>query len=60
MIVMGGTFPNSTACDVPTIEGQHNLDLGKQNYLDAQWHNFQPNITSYRVPSELTAAIGGE
>ena len=27
MITMGGTFPNSSDCDAPSLGGQHNLNL---------------------------------
>ncbi|OCK82337.1 hypothetical protein K432DRAFT_472509 [Lepidopterella palustris CBS 459.81] len=60
MIVMGGTFPNYTACDAPSFYGLHNLNLGKQNAQDAQWYQFLPNVTSYSVPSEIIATIGGQ
>ena len=53
MIVMGGNFTNSTACDVPTIGGQHNLNLG------TKWHQFLPNLTSYSVPPDIISITGG-
>ncbi|PWY89847.1 hypothetical protein BO70DRAFT_426286 [Aspergillus heteromorphus CBS 117.55] len=59
MIIMGGTFPNSTACDIPTNYGMHNLDLGQQNSQKAKWFIFRPNITTYQVPSAIISAIGG-
>lgn len=59
MIVMGGTFPNSTACDVTANYGMHNMDFGKQNPSNSKWALFRPNITTYKVPSEIVAAIGG-
>ncbi|KAH8429033.1 uncharacterized protein LDX57_006704 [Aspergillus melleus] len=59
MIVMGGTFTNSTSCDVPPIYGMHNMDLGKQNSLKQNWASFNPNLTTYKVPSEVTDVIGG-
>ncbi|KAF2099699.1 hypothetical protein NA57DRAFT_13748, partial [Rhizodiscina lignyota] len=59
MDIMGGTYPNSTACDLPAVQGQHNLDLGKNNPQNTQWHSFQPNVTSYQVPPEVIATIGG-
>lgn len=60
MIIMGGHFPNmTTECDVPVIYGQHGLDLGKANPDGAKWAKFDPNITEYRVPSEITDKIGG-
>jgi hypothetical protein len=61
MIIMGGTFPNLTGeCDVPTIYGQHGLDLGKNNAEGAKWAKFNPNLTTYNVPTEIAQVIGGE
>ncbi|QDS75309.1 hypothetical protein FKW77_001487 [Venturia effusa] len=60
MIVMGGTFPNATNCDVPAIFGLHNLDLGKNNAEGAKWAKFKGNKSSkYKVPSEISDVIGG-
>ncbi|RDW91632.1 hypothetical protein BP5796_02797 [Coleophoma crateriformis] len=59
MIIVGGTFPLSSDCDSPTTWGTHNLDLGKQNSAGAMWHDYQPNLTSYSVPSEIIAVVGG-
>ncbi|KAF2635076.1 hypothetical protein P280DRAFT_511495 [Massarina eburnea CBS 473.64] len=60
MIVMGGSFPNHTMdCDVPTIYGQHGLDLGKANSEGAKWARFDPTLTTYKVPSEITTVVGG-
>lgn len=42
---------------MPVIYGQHGLDLGKANSEGAKWAKFDPNITEYRVPSEITNAI---
>ncbi|PLB51632.1 hypothetical protein P170DRAFT_422622 [Aspergillus steynii IBT 23096] len=59
MIVMGGSFTNSTSCDVAPIYGMHNMDLGKQNAVKQNWAKFNPNLTSYKVPSEIISVIGG-
>jgi hypothetical protein len=60
MIIMGGTFPNhTTECDVPTIYGQHGLDLGKTNKEKAKWARFDPNVTMYKIPDEIVTVIGG-
>ena len=59
MIVMGGNFTNDTICDVPSIQGQHNLNLGKDDPTNAKWVSFQNNITGYNVPSEIIAVVGG-
>lgn len=59
MIVMGGTFPNDTVCDVPTVFGLHNMDMGKQNKDNAKWASFNNTKQTYRVPSEVVAIVGG-
>ncbi|KAB8266455.1 hypothetical protein BDV30DRAFT_245220 [Aspergillus minisclerotigenes] len=59
MLIMGGTMPNNTDCDIPAIYGMHNMYLGKQNPQDAIWALFRPNLTSYEVPSEIISAVGG-
>jgi hypothetical protein len=59
MLVMGGTFPNSTSCDVPSVFAFHNMDLGKDNPEGAKWALFSPNKTKYNVPSEIIAVVGG-
>ncbi|PYI08655.1 hypothetical protein BO78DRAFT_297857, partial [Aspergillus sclerotiicarbonarius CBS 121057] len=59
MIIMGGTFPNSTACDVPQNYGMHNVDLGEQNAEHKKWLRFRPNITTYEVPAEIISVVGG-
>jgi len=56
---MGGTFPNSSQCDVPAQFGFHSLDLGKQNPSDAMWYEFRSNITTYQVPTEIISVVGG-
>ncbi|EXL54217.1 hypothetical protein FOCG_07296 [Fusarium oxysporum f. sp. radicis-lycopersici 26381] len=39
MLVIGGTYLNATedTCDVPIIQGVHNIDLGKQNQHNVIW-----------------------
>lgn len=59
MLIIGGSFPLSNDCDSPTTWGTHNLDLGKQNSAGAMWHDYQPNLTTYAVPSEIIAVVGG-
>lgn len=46
MLVMGGTFPNATSCDVPSVFAFHNMDLGKDNSEGAKWALFRGNNTS--------------
>jgi hypothetical protein len=45
--------------DVPAVYGQHGLDLGKNNEDGAAWAAYRPNLTTYRVPGEITKTIGG-
>jgi hypothetical protein len=59
MIIIGGTFPLVDDCDAPNVWGTHNLDLGKQNVNNAMWNVYQPNLTSYVVPTEIISRIGG-
>ena len=59
MLIIGGTFPLTADCDSPPTWGTHNLDLGKQNSAGKMWNDYQPNITSYVVPSEIISVVGG-
>lgn len=56
-LIIGGTFPLSENCDSPATWGTHNLDLGKQS--SRMWNPYQLNTTSYVVPPEIIAKIGG-
>ncbi|KAF5529036.1 hypothetical protein FMEXI_14395 [Fusarium mexicanum] len=61
MLVIGGTYSNATqkVCDVPAIQGAHNMNLGKQNKEDAIWALYQPSLTTYIVPMDIRTAVGG-
>ncbi|KAH7236542.1 hypothetical protein BKA59DRAFT_503984 [Fusarium tricinctum] len=61
MLVIGGTYSNATdkVCDVPSIQGAHNMNLGKQNKEDAIWALYQPKLTTYVVPIDIRTAVGG-
>ncbi|PTD01214.1 hypothetical protein FCULG_00012689 [Fusarium culmorum] len=59
MLVIGGTYSNTTECDVPIIHGAHNMDLGRQNEEKAIWAAYQPNLTTYVLPVDIRTAIGG-
>ena len=59
MLVVGGTFPNSTQCDAPVVYGFHNLDLSRNNVDKSKWALFDYNKTGYTVPPELVDKIGG-
>lgn len=55
---MGGTFPNTQECDAPNQSGTHNMDLsGNSGTL---WQLFNPNVTTYNIPPEIVAKIGGD
>jgi hypothetical protein len=54
MLVMGGNFTNTTSCDVPHIQGQHNLNLGQ-----LKWHSYLPKVTEYFVPPAILQITGG-
>ena len=60
MLVMGGTFPNSTQCDAPTVYGFHNLDLSENNSDDAKWFSFNYSKQGYQVPPEIISVVGGK
>ncbi len=53
VLIIGGTFPLSQACDSPSTWGTHNLDLAKK------WNPYEVNITSYVVPPEVISVVGG-
>ena len=59
MLIIGGSFPLSTDCDVPSQFGTHNLDLGQQNAKKEPWQLFNPNLTTYLVPDVVVKAVGG-
>lgn len=59
MLIIGGSFPLSSTCDVPAQFGTHNLDLGQQNPEKAWWQLFRPNLTTYAVPDAVVGVVGG-
>ncbi|KAH0556047.1 hypothetical protein GP486_006013 [Trichoglossum hirsutum] len=59
MLIIGGTFPATDACDSPGVWGTHNLNLGKNNPDNAKWSMFYPDLKQYNVPSEIVAVVGG-
>ena len=59
MIVMGGTFPYSEQCDATNVYGQHNVDLGLLNQINASWTAFRNDNPPYRLPPVLYNIIGG-
>ncbi|OLN85773.1 Kelch repeat-containing protein-like protein 5 [Colletotrichum chlorophyti] len=59
MLIIGGQFPLSQDCDAFEQWGTHNVDLGKQNRAKNIWYAYQPNKTTYVVPEEIIAVVGG-
>jgi hypothetical protein len=61
MIIIGGQYANTSydSCDVPNIQGQHNMNLGMQDPDEVVWYQLLPNVTSYAVPPNVTSVIGG-
>lgn len=60
MLVIGGSYANDTKnCDVPSIQGAHNMNLGEQNEEKAMWARYQNKLTTYHVPTDIVTAIGG-
>lgn len=63
MMVIGGWFPNTSfvECDAPSAQGQHNMVLGSNTGKEENglWDKYDPNLSSYVVPSQIIAAIGG-
>lgn len=57
MLVVGGSHPLNDDCDSPPTWGTHNMDLGKSS--GSQWHPYMLNVTSYVVPPEIIAVVGG-
>jgi len=60
MIIMGGTFPNSSTCDAPNVYGMHNLDLSENNSNNAMWNALNYSSSTYLVPTAVISAVGGE
>src|ERR1700760_3931517 len=60
MLVIGGIFPGDQDCDAPNQYGTHNLNLGANGPANSKWDLFFPNITTYQVPPDIIAKIGGE
>ena len=65
MIVMSGMYTNRSrvACDLPTGFGQHSVLLGQEGFQlqppNQWWGGLRSNITTYQVPENILAEIGG-
>lgn len=60
MLIMGGNFTYTTDCDIPSVQGQHNLNLGQENSADDKWYSYLPNLTDYVVPPAILEVVGGK
>lgn len=60
MIIVGGSFPKDrSTCDSPNAWGTHNLELNEPAPGSIVWNTYQPNSTTYAVPSAIINIIGG-
>ena len=59
MLIIGGWFPEQDSCDSFEVQGQHGMNLGYNGEKKALWDKYDPNITTYFVPTPIISAIGG-
>ncbi|KAH7187040.1 hypothetical protein DER44DRAFT_681191 [Fusarium oxysporum] len=60
MLVLGGkNTSESNICLDFTYPG-NNIDLGEQNSESEIWWNYQPNLTTYALPTDILTAVGGK
>lgn len=59
MLVIGGWFPDTNECDSNSVQGQHNMILGYNGEKKALWDKYDPNLSTYFVPTPIISAIGG-
>ncbi|EXL65233.1 hypothetical protein FOPG_18533 [Fusarium oxysporum f. sp. conglutinans race 2 54008] len=57
MLIIGGSYSNTSECDVPSVQGTHNMNLGKQNRGNDIWAEYQPELTTYIVPTDILTAV---
>lgn len=60
VIIRGGYFTNSTDCDIPSIYGQHELDLSRENKDGLKWVAFNASLTTYNAAPGIIEVIGGD
>jgi hypothetical protein len=61
MLRIGGAFPTSDQCDMQTTWGTHIMNLSSNlSGTHGPWSRFNPNVTTYLVPSAVVAKIGGK
>ncbi|ESZ97136.1 hypothetical protein SBOR_2494 [Sclerotinia borealis F-4128] len=59
MLIVGGSFPGDQfSCDTVNSWGTHNLNLNEPA-ANLPWNTYQPNLTSYVVPSAIISRVGG-
>lgn len=59
MLIIGGWFPETDQCDAPNAWGQHNANLGYNGQGNTLWDKYDPNISTYFVPTPVISVIGG-
>ncbi|KAH6639629.1 hypothetical protein C7974DRAFT_388904 [Boeremia exigua] len=59
MIIIGGWFPTSDLCDSPRVQGQHGMNLGYNGERKSLWDKYDPELSTYFVPTPIISAIGG-
>lgn len=60
MLIVGGSFPkDQSTCDSVNSWGTHNLDLNEPAANALPWNTYQPNLTTYAVPSAIISVVGG-
>ncbi|RBR16688.1 uncharacterized protein FIESC28_06841 [Fusarium coffeatum] len=59
MFIHGGFFPLNDDCDVPDQWGLHDMSLGRQNKDKAPWMLYDPDLTTYAVPTDIISVVGG-
>lgn len=60
MLIIGGWFPSSNDCDgAPNGYGQHNMNLGYNGPQKALWDKYDPNVSTYFVPTPVISVVGG-
>ncbi|KAF2794341.1 hypothetical protein K505DRAFT_28250 [Melanomma pulvis-pyrius CBS 109.77] len=59
MLIIGGWFPSTDACDAPSGWGQHNMNLGYNGPSNTLWDKYDPKVSTYFVPTPVIAVVGG-
>lgn len=59
MLIIGGWFPSTDACDAPNGWGQHNMNLGYNGPSNTLWDKYDPKVSTYFVPTPVISVVGG-